>query len=232
MSKPHPRNVRGDYYVEDGCCTACDVPRVEAPGLFAMTPDDHCYVCRQPETQEDVERMFSAIRCAEFQCIRYRGNDADVISRLSALGEVELSDRPPPPGTDLGVRVHVTWKTVQTAENLAASFSRYLRSERDESPRLTLPPAPGQPAPGQPAPGQPALGQPAIVQLLRYEADIRTFRFSRRGPGAHVQHDGDKDPYASGYVRDWLATLTDVCEIRWYTDEGWHSTGAWHATCF
>jgi hypothetical protein len=29
--QPHPANVPGDFYVEDGCCTMCEVPFAEAP---------------------------------------------------------------------------------------------------------------------------------------------------------------------------------------------------------
>ncbi len=41
---PFPKNVPGDFYVEDGCCTSCGMPTTEAPELFAYAPDGHCYV--------------------------------------------------------------------------------------------------------------------------------------------------------------------------------------------
>ena len=44
---PHPANVPGPFYVEDGCCLACGVWEQEAPGLLAWLPDadvPHCYV--------------------------------------------------------------------------------------------------------------------------------------------------------------------------------------------
>ena len=28
---PNPANVPGDFYVQDGCCTMCEVPFAEAP---------------------------------------------------------------------------------------------------------------------------------------------------------------------------------------------------------
>ncbi|MEI6526811.1 MAG: hypothetical protein WCP62_12340, partial [Planctomycetota bacterium] len=30
----HPLNADGDFYVEHGCCTSCDVPMQSAPSLF------------------------------------------------------------------------------------------------------------------------------------------------------------------------------------------------------
>jgi len=77
--KPHSANVPGDFYVEDGCCTMCEVPFVEAPELFGKCQDpdgyQHCFVKRQPVTLDEVTNMMDTIRCAEFMCIRYRGSD-------------------------------------------------------------------------------------------------------------------------------------------------------------
>ena len=33
---PHAANVKGDFYVEENCCTMCGVPFVEAPELFGI----------------------------------------------------------------------------------------------------------------------------------------------------------------------------------------------------
>ena len=41
--KPHPANVPGDFYVEDGCCTMCLVPFTEAPELFGECQDPKGY---------------------------------------------------------------------------------------------------------------------------------------------------------------------------------------------
>lgn len=80
--KPHPANVPGDFYVEDGCCTMCQVPFTEAPELFGEyeSPQGypHCFVKRQPETSIEVERMLNAIRCAELLCIRYQGSNRQI----------------------------------------------------------------------------------------------------------------------------------------------------------
>ena len=35
--KAHPLNVAGPFYVEDGCCLLCDVPRGLASDMFKFT---------------------------------------------------------------------------------------------------------------------------------------------------------------------------------------------------
>lgn len=97
MIEPYPDNVDGDFFVENGCCTLCDVPMVEAPDLFAYAfgadgKPDHCYVSRQPTTDVELDKMVAAIRCAELQCIRYRGSDPILLERLSGLGESDICD--------------------------------------------------------------------------------------------------------------------------------------------
>jgi hypothetical protein len=88
--KPHPANVPGDYFVEDGCCMSCDVPIDNAPDLFGWVHDSlgqHCYVRKQPETTDEQEQMFAAIRHAEAGCIMYCGHDRAIQERLIEAGE-------------------------------------------------------------------------------------------------------------------------------------------------
>ena len=94
--RPHPANVPGDFYVEDGCCTMCEVPFAEALELFGTVQDPkgypHCFVKRQPESPVEFEQMLSAIRCAELRCIRYRGSDRVLQLRLIGDGEGDVCD--------------------------------------------------------------------------------------------------------------------------------------------
>ena len=103
---PHPANVTGDFYVEDGCCTMCLVPFSEAPELFGECQDakgyPHCFVKRQPETPEELKKMLSTIRCAELMCIRYRGNDRRIQLELVEAETGVVCDNLPP---DLRKRV-------------------------------------------------------------------------------------------------------------------------------
>jgi len=48
-NRAHPLNIEGDFYVENGCCITCDLPRTLAPDMFRYTAQkDHCYVYKQP----------------------------------------------------------------------------------------------------------------------------------------------------------------------------------------
>jgi len=94
---PHPANVPGPFYVEDGCCLACGVWEGEAPGLLAWLPDPdipHCHVARQPETDAEFGQMMSAMQFGEVDCIRVRNCKPDWARRLREAG---LGDQIDPP---------------------------------------------------------------------------------------------------------------------------------------
>jgi hypothetical protein len=90
---PHPSNAPGDFYVEDGCCTACGMPFSVAPDLFASLPDGHCYVSRQPTNGGEIYRMISAFSVQEVGCIRYKGSNRVIKIRLIATGEGDQCDQ-------------------------------------------------------------------------------------------------------------------------------------------
>src|SRR4051812_13422583 len=91
--RPHRLNVIGPFYVVDGCCTACGVPEAEAPQLFASDDSRHCYVRKQPSDAEQLRQMINAIACAELPCIRYRGQDQEVLSALRSIGGLDQHDQ-------------------------------------------------------------------------------------------------------------------------------------------
>ncbi|MBK8814828.1 MAG: hypothetical protein IPN42_04635 [Methylococcaceae bacterium] len=99
---PHPKNVPGDFYVEDGCCTACDLPQSEAGEFFEYEITEsqfysgkksfHCYVCKQPSTDKDLERMGNGMDIQELYCIRYKGKNKKIIAYLKNRGLGEYID--------------------------------------------------------------------------------------------------------------------------------------------
>ena len=104
MAIPHRKNVPGDFYVEDGCCTSCDVPMLEAPELFTYDVDasgsHHCYVSRQPADESELDDMLNTISCAEFECIHYAGRDDAILARMKQINAAHLCDAidlPPKP---------------------------------------------------------------------------------------------------------------------------------------
>jgi hypothetical protein len=92
---PYPANVPGDFYVEDGCCTSCNMPFTVAPDLFASSDgylDGHCYVSKQPKNPEEVHRMMLAIEVADTRCIRYKGHNRVIKIHLISGGEGDQCD--------------------------------------------------------------------------------------------------------------------------------------------
>jgi len=91
--KAHPQNVAGPFYVEDGCCLLCDVPRSIAPEMFKYTDDEqHCFVYRQPETAADLRKMFEVLKTQDIMCIRCRSRDSGLLEQLEEHGLQDVSD--------------------------------------------------------------------------------------------------------------------------------------------
>ncbi len=135
--RPHPKNVDGPFYVEYGCCTACDVPMQEAPNHFAYDGDNHCYVCRQPQTAAETTDMIGTAWMAELQCIRYRGNEADDLRRFAELDLRGLCDVAPPQNIKPIIRNHVEFAVgdslaITTPLQLASEFVDHLHSKNNE----------------------------------------------------------------------------------------------------
>lgn len=94
--------MAGDFYVEEGCCTLCGVPAVEAPELFggfeedgSVTPGvEQCWVKRQPSSAPELDAMIDAMEAQEFECIRYGGIDQLLIDRLHRDGLEACVDWP------------------------------------------------------------------------------------------------------------------------------------------
>lgn len=97
---PFPENVPGDYYVESGCCASCGLPSAVAPGLFSYAGSGHCYVSKQPSDARETGQMIEAFQVQDLGCIRYRGTDRDIMTKLMALGEGKQCDQ-----LDLTLRV-------------------------------------------------------------------------------------------------------------------------------
>lgn len=133
---PHPKNVPGPFYVLDGCCTRCGVPEAHAPLHFGFDDQDHCFICRQPADDGEVEDVIDAAVCAELECIRYRGNDVEVLHRLAERGHEHLADVPLPAEVvrrSVTDRVRFKLREVEapTALQAAEAFrSRLLERER------------------------------------------------------------------------------------------------------
>jgi hypothetical protein len=138
--RPHPKNAPGDFYVEDGCCLYCGVPEVTAPEMFAWD-GDHCFVARQPATPRDFENMLEAMRMADLECVRYRGQAPDIVRSVVEYGQGYLLDVAPPTHLREIVRTYVTFDLTSefsgqpTVRGVAEKLEAYLR-ETSDNPRV------------------------------------------------------------------------------------------------
>jgi len=86
-------NVKGDFYVKDGCCTLCGVPYVEAPELFGGFDQlgnisyNQCFVKKQPENIQELSKMINTMAMQEIDCIRYCGQNNDIKQKIKSVGE-------------------------------------------------------------------------------------------------------------------------------------------------
>jgi hypothetical protein len=226
-NRPHPSNAPGPFYVVDGCCTGCDVPFVEAPGLFAYDGTNHCFVKRQPATKEDLNRMLRAMWAAELQCLRYRGEDFEILRRLGELGEPHLSDVPPPASVRPVFRNHVTFYSAQveatTPRDLAVAFQEYLRSLNRHWLSYEFKPIVEE-------------GATAAFSFSWYQSNFHPIEFSTvlmphcRWLVRHSPNEKAGSRGVSNHVDDWLKSDSRFCQIRWYSEEQWNGPKDWQET--
>jgi hypothetical protein len=222
-------NVPGPFYVVDGCCTACDVPFAEAPGLFEYDRKNHCFVKRQPSTKTELNRMLRAAWAAELQCIRYRGQDPDVLRRFGELGEPHLCDVPPATSIQPVFRNHVTFDAASsdvesiTPRDLAFAFQEYLRSLNRHWFSYEFTPVMVD-------------GPTAAFSFSWYESNFHPMEFRTVSlPDFRwlVRHSPNEKAGSRGVandVDDWLKKDARFCKVRWYTEAQWHGSKDWQET--
>lgn len=86
---PHPKNAPGAFYVQEGCCIACDAPLQEAPDLIGTDDGQggyHCHFRRQPTTPEEIECAVMACYVSCTHAVGYAGYDPAILARFRELG--------------------------------------------------------------------------------------------------------------------------------------------------
>ena len=227
--RPHPKNVSGPFYVEYGCCTSCDVPIQEAPSHFAYDTDNHCFVCRQPQTDAETSDMIGTAWMAEFQCIRYRGNDLDVLRRLAELDLRVICDTAPPPNIDPVIRNHVQINVVgapviATPKELAQEFVDHVTAQNNEWRRFKARPIQ-------------TFNDYASLKFSWYDDHFHLISFTI-GPDAphdwHIEYPLKNDLGDRGVgnvVSFWLKSHQNrFVNHRWFTDANWSDRKSWQST--
>ena len=232
MSKPHPLNVDGDFYVEDGCCTMCGVPMNEAPELFGVHADlrgyKDCYVRRQPNNPDEIEQMLRAMWGAELSCIRYRGNDPEVFQRLAEANVHELCDHLPKesPLIQIFIRNQVyfdaTDPTLRMWNGLELANAFRMHLERNH------------PAVQWVFKKIRAQGTSAILQYSWFENRFHELQFHRieSTEGLWLIENPGKLPGVSLSVHRWLVHNNRFEQIRWTCREARNTELQWRTTPF
>ena len=103
MPPRFPKNAPGDFYIVDGCCVTCGVMHDVAPRLIEWHKEAlseggdvswHCYVAQQPETPVEVAQMIEAMEMMDAECLRYGGEDPEMLTKLVEHGLRDQCDEP------------------------------------------------------------------------------------------------------------------------------------------
>jgi hypothetical protein len=192
----------------------------EAPNHFAYDSDNHCYVCQQPQTAAETTDLISTAWMAELQCIRYRGNDADVLRRFAELDLRDLCDIDPPRSIKPIIRNHVEFAVVDslqitTPQQLASEFVDHLRSQNNEWRQFKTT-------------SVQTAGDSASLEFSWYDDHFHPLVFTATAGGSnkwHIHHPLTNDLGDHGVgnvVSFWLSQHPDRFKnMRWYTDEDW-----------
>ena len=101
LPPPNKHNSANGFYCGEDCLL-CDAPCAIAPDNFTYAGegrDRTCYVKRQPENDNELERMLDAMEFSEVENIHYGGSDPKILGRMNARGLVRQPSNhlsPPP----------------------------------------------------------------------------------------------------------------------------------------
>lgn len=213
----HPRNAPGPFYVLYDCCTACGVPEAMAPDHFAYDAGRNCFVKRQPESPDELEKMLRVIRRQELGCIRYRGTDKQVLRRLAEAGESRHCDAAPPRGAEPVLRNHVSFAAMEPVArswrgaHVLEDFADYLR-RRAFAYQMT-----------------PIVqdGAEAHFSISWFEDTFHRVMIRSIKPGTGqwlVRHSYELG--LSEAIDDWLKASRRFGDVRWYSEVEWEARRA------
>ena len=219
MKEPHIENVPGPFYVEDGCCMACDIPFQLAPEMFSYDKEHHCYVSKQPENKSELDRIIRTLMSSEVECIRYRGTDDKVLVRLGESGAANSVDEAMPPFRPV-LRSHVTFDVDDptdaflTTSDIADLFRQYFLSTESEYSSFKFSPLRSD--------GVRTVFEYSWFEDNFHDVEIRQLLLPECRWLIVTDH-----PFT---IYDWLVADKKFCNIRWYSEEQWQSGKKWQET--
>jgi len=219
--RPHSGNVGGDFYVVDGCCTACGVPDLFAPELFGRDSNQHCFVKRQPAAPTELSAMLRVVVNQDVGCIRYAGSDASVLRRLVESGVGGQCDAEPPSGLTAVRRDHVTFVVEApgeppTARSILERLLQYLEAQPKSFSTTSI--------------SRDDSGALACVSVSWFEDRFHRIE-ARVLPGSNQVQICHFAPIRfSDTLHDWLSAEPNHVDICWQTFDEWQTNGAKHPT--
>ncbi len=232
----HPKNAPGPFYVEQGCCTACMAPHAEAPDLMGFDVEEgHCYIRQQPSDKGATYRAIRALWSSELGCLRYAGDDPDILRRLVEAGLAYNCDKSLPLRAKPLLRNHVTFtieqeaietemRSLPTLRLIASRLSTYIEQKNTQYQRYTLTPLQHE--------------NTALTFALDWGYDAHEIHITDGEPNtgrrlvAHSPSPQQGSSAVSLMLDDWLRGDTRLQAIRWYTAEAWEESRAeWQETC-
>jgi hypothetical protein len=219
--KPHPKNAPGPFYIVNGCCMTCMAPHVGAPNLMGFDDvEGHCFVRQQPKTDDEIYRAIRAVGSSEVQCLRYGGNDPDILRRLIEFGESEACDVSLLRTSAPILRNHVTFAAgfANDPWEVALALRHYILSNNAEYKKfkVTHPKRKGK-----------------VVRLAYswYEDHYYTLNVELGEPATDrflVHHSPIWEAGSvavSLMIDDWLRSDSGFSDFRWFTSDQWERAG-------
>ena len=225
--KPYPKNVEGDFYVEDGCCMTCMVPEVHAPTLMGFDEaNTHCFIAKQPTNEDEVYQAIKATWAAEVQCIRYAGENLQILRRIAEAGVADSCDnkyliREIKPL----LRNHTTFEypEIQSELEIANQFKEFILRKSTEylhykATKIT------------------SDKSGVTFALSWYEDNYYSVWFNRIGASDtwHIFHSPDYEKIGSRelslMIDEWISSNKKLANIKWFTNTGWNKSSEWQET--
>jgi hypothetical protein len=226
--KPHPKNVAGDFYVEDGCCTACLVPEVYAPNLMGYDESDaHCFVAKQPTNEDEVYEALKMTWGAELECIRYKGEDPHILKRLAEVGAADSCDHKHLiQGIKPLFRNHITfhYPQIKSELELADQFKDHILSQNSKYLRYQVT---GTKTDKSGVTFSFSWDGDNYYSIWFNQTKLDVWDiFNRTGLDAwHIFHSPDYEQIGSKSISltidEWLRSKNEISDIKWHTNKAW-----------
>ncbi len=226
--KPYPKNIEGDFYVEDGCCMTCMVTEVHAPNLMGFDEtENHCFVAKQPINESEVYQAIKATWAAETDCLRYSGQNLSILRRLAEAGASDSCDHKTLiQGIKPLLRNHVTFECTQIQSELetANQFKEYVLKQNTEYLRYKV--------------SKITSGNLGVTfSFSWYEDNYYPVWFKRieLKDTWHIFHSLEYEELGSRSISlmidEWLRSNKNFTAIKWLSNRAWNqSLAEWQET--